>query len=51
MKEIALYAFWAITGSALFTGWFLRLTNNHYRKGYADGYKRGRLVASERLVD
>jgi hypothetical protein len=51
-KETMLEAFlWGITGGLLVLGWFLRLTNNHYQKGYRDGYNRGKAVALERHFD
>ena len=42
---------WGITGGLLVLGWFLRLTTNHYQRGYRDGYTRGKAVASERFID
>ena len=33
------------------TTWIYNLINNNYKRGYRDGYQRGKLVASERLVD
>ena len=42
---------WLLIGSLAVTVWFINLTNNHYKRGYRDGYTRGKLVASERLVD
>ena len=33
------------------TFWFITLTNNHYQRGYRDGYTRGKAIASERYFD
>ncbi len=42
---------WAGLISLILTTWIYNLINNHYKRGYRDGYTRGKLVASERLVD
>lgn len=45
--ELALVVF----GLSAFTYWFYILTTNHYKRGYRDGYLRGKAVASERHID
>lgn len=35
---------WGITGGLLFLGWFFRLTQNHYQRGYAHGYERAKAL-------
>ena len=42
---------WAGLISLILTTWIYNLINNHYKRGYRDGYTRGKLVASERFVD
>ena len=42
---------WAGLFGLIMTTWIYNLTNNHYKRGYRDGYQRGKLVASERFVD
>lgn len=37
--------------SGLLAAWFINITNNHYKRGYRDGYTRGKAVASERFSE
>ena len=42
---------WAFIFSLVATTWLINFKNNHYKRGYRDGYNRGRFVASERHFD
>ena len=42
---------WCMLVSLVLTTWFINLKNNHYKRGYRDGYTRGKAVASERHID
>ena len=42
---------WCGLFSLVFTTWIINFKNNHYKRGYRDGYNRGKVVASERYID
>lgn len=42
---------WCVLVSLILTTWFYNVKNNHYKRGYRDGYNRGKTVASERYID
>jgi len=42
---------WAFIIALLGTTWIWNLINNHYKRGYRDGYNRGKAVARERHFD
>jgi len=41
---------WCGLGSLILTTWFINLTNNHYQRGYADGYKRAKALHGKKDI-
>ena len=41
-REHLEYAIWAGMASLAIVTWFITLTNNHYKRGYKDGFERAK---------
>lgn len=50
-EEMLRAILWALIFSLFATTWLINFKNNHYKRGFKDGYNRGRFVASERHFD
>jgi hypothetical protein len=50
-EELLRYGLWAFIFSLLFTTWLINFKNNHYKRGFYDGYQRGKIVSRERFID
>jgi hypothetical protein len=50
-EELLRAILWALIFSLFATTWLINFKNNHYKRGFRDGYQRGKLVSRERLID
>ena len=50
-NDVLVWIAWSFIFSFAFLTWIITFKNNHYKRGYRDGYHRGKVVASERYID
>lgn len=50
-EDLFRYIILSFTISVVLVAWFSNVTNNAYKRGYRDGYTRGKAVAREGLFE